>query len=115
MNLSIRLKNIRESKNLSQEYVGNELGIGQPSYSKIENDKREISVKELIKLSDIFDLSIGELLGTENYIVNEYGSKIQEESPKYKRQKGYEISINIKITDPNKEEEILNLIKRLQK
>ena len=63
MELGIRLKNIREKKNLSQEHIGNELGIGQSAYSKIENNKRELTVRELYSLSKILESPILEILG----------------------------------------------------
>ncbi|MFD1632007.1 helix-turn-helix domain-containing protein [Pseudopedobacter beijingensis] len=111
MDISIRLKNIRENKNLSQEYVGNALGIGQSGYNKIENQKREVTVKELMKLAEIFDISIDSILKD-----NPYDFKLEDNSAEYRtrKDKGYEISITIKITDPAKEGEILELIKNLK-
>lgn len=112
MEISIRLKNIRERKNLSQEYVGNALGIGQSGYNKIENSKREVTVKELIKLSEIFEIGIDKLLN-DNYSEKETFNNLNENSINYNSGKGYEVSVTIKITDPGKEKQILELIKNL--
>lgn len=100
-----RIKNIRESKNLSQEFVGNELGIGQSGYSKIENDKRELTVKELIKLSQIFQIGISELISPEQptYAMFKEPGELYEKAP-------FGMSITISINDPNKSQEILKII-----
>jgi transcriptional regulator with XRE-family HTH domain len=108
MEIFSRIKNIRESKNLSQEFVGNELGIGQSGYSKIENDKRELTVKELIKLSQIFDIDIMEIVGNNKEVIN---SQIASEpNAKYGKSDNYDLSINISIKDWSKSREILELI-----
>lgn len=105
MELHNRIKNIRESKNLSQEFVGNELGIGQSGYSKIENAKRELTVKELLKLSRIFQVGISELISPEQ---PDYGMLREPEEIYQKAPFG--MSVTISINDHNKSQEILKII-----
>jgi transcriptional regulator with XRE-family HTH domain len=103
--LNSRIKNIRESKNLSQEFVGNELGIGQSGYSKIENAKREITVKELVKLAEIFQIGITELISEEKPSQNilKEPEGVYEKAP-------FGMSVTISINDVNKSREILQIM-----
>ncbi|HTN20763.1 MAG TPA: helix-turn-helix transcriptional regulator [Pelobium sp.] len=103
--LNSRIKNIRESKNLSQEFVGNELGIGQSGYSKIENAKRELTVKELVKLAEIFQIGISELISEEKPARN----VLKEPEGLYEKA-SYDMSVTISISDVNKRREILEIM-----
>jgi len=57
-----KIKNIRELKNLTQEYVAEKLGITQAAYSKIESGTTKISYDKLFQISNILDIEIQELL-----------------------------------------------------
>lgn len=63
-NLTIgkRIKELRERTNLTQEELAKKLGISRPSISQIESGQRKISSSELEKLSQIFEISMEELL-----------------------------------------------------
>lgn len=65
-----RIRKCRVNKGLSQDYVANQLNISTPAYSNIETDKTEITVSRLIKIAEIFEVSINVLLGTEREINN---------------------------------------------
>ena len=39
MNIVANIKQIRELKNFTQEYMAHEIGISQASYSRLENEK----------------------------------------------------------------------------
>jgi transcriptional regulator with XRE-family HTH domain len=54
--LHLRIKSIRESKNLSRDFVADRLGISSRSYSRIESGAVELSVQRLLRLSEIFDV-----------------------------------------------------------
>lgn len=56
------IKTIRESKNLSEQYIGTSMGIGQSSYCKKEKGDREFTLTELIKLSEIMEVSLVRLI-----------------------------------------------------
>jgi transcriptional regulator with XRE-family HTH domain len=62
------LKEIREKKNYSQVYVARVIGISQNYYSNIENGKRQeiLKMDMLVKLANVFDLSIQEIVELEN-------------------------------------------------
>ena len=52
-----KIRKTREIKDYSQEYVAEKLGISQTAYSKLENGQTNISVKRLIKLAEILEIS----------------------------------------------------------
>lgn len=61
-----RLKEIRKSRNLTQQQVANLLGIQQQSYARCESaDIKTISPERLMELCKIFGVSIDYLLGVE--------------------------------------------------
>ena len=61
-----RLKEIRKSKNMTQQQVAKLLGIQQQSYARCESvDIKSISPERLLELSQIFGVSLESLLGIE--------------------------------------------------
>ncbi|MEM1406303.1 MAG: helix-turn-helix transcriptional regulator [Bacteroidota bacterium] len=71
MGIGTNIKKLREQKGLLQKQVAEELGIGNSNYSKIENGIREITVKELQKLSKLFDMSIDQIVNFDGDIPEE--------------------------------------------
>lgn len=59
-----RIKNLREEKNLSAKEVAEFIDINQSTYSKLENDKKSISVSELKKITKFFGVSADNIIGT---------------------------------------------------
>lgn len=62
---SKRLKELRLSKSLLQEDIGNYLGISSQSVSKWENGLSEPDIETQKKLADYFNVSLDYLLGRE--------------------------------------------------
>lgn len=62
----LRFKQERELKNLSQNELADILGVSQQSISKYENGSREAGYDILIKMSELFNVSIDYLLGISN-------------------------------------------------
>ncbi len=62
-NLTNKLRTLREVHGYKQEFVGNHLGLSQTGYSKIEVGEVDISVKNLQKLAELYQLSPEQLLG----------------------------------------------------
>lgn len=60
-----RIKGLRERMGIKQQRLADMLKVSRPTISQIENEERKISVDELIKLSEIFNLSIESLLDLE--------------------------------------------------
>lgn len=64
MNVSTRIKELRKEKDLKQQQLADYLGISQQSYSHYEQNKRELPVRHIVKLSKFYNVSTDYLLGT---------------------------------------------------
>ena len=62
----LRIKDLREDKDMLQKDVAELLNISQTNYSKYEFGKINIPINTLKKLALIFDTSIDYLLGLTN-------------------------------------------------
>ena len=62
----LRIKDLREDKDMLQKEVAELLNISQTNYSKYELGKINIPINTLKKLALIFDTSIDYLLGLTN-------------------------------------------------
>jgi transcriptional regulator with XRE-family HTH domain len=63
-----RLKDCRNDKELTQEQVGEILGIDRRVYSNYETGKRQIPVMHLIELALLYNTSLDYLVGLTNNI-----------------------------------------------
>jgi transcriptional regulator with XRE-family HTH domain len=59
------IKDLRQRMGISQQKLAHSLGVLRPTVSQIESGERKIAADELVKLSDIFNVSIEYLLGFE--------------------------------------------------
>ncbi len=59
----MRLKDIREDADISQQTLAEYLNVKQNTYSQYENGKRQIPIDSLIKLSEFFNVSVDYILG----------------------------------------------------
>ena len=58
-----RLREVRKSKKITQQEVADRLGIKRNTYSDWENGKTEPTFEILVKLADLFDISLDWLFG----------------------------------------------------
>ena len=58
-----RLSRIRKEKGFTQNEIADKVGVTSQAVSKWENDLASPDIDILLKLSEIFDISIDELLG----------------------------------------------------
>ncbi len=63
-----RLKDMRTDRDLMQKQVADYLDIDQRVYSNYETGKREIPIKHLVKLADLYGTSTDYLLGRTNIL-----------------------------------------------
>ncbi|GAB4253009.1 MAG: hypothetical protein Kow0079_08220 [Vicingaceae bacterium] len=63
------IRKIRELKNISQEFVANELGITTRAYSKIETGETQLTINRLDKICKILNVSPQELLGFDSALI----------------------------------------------
>lgn len=77
-----RLKEIRLTKKISQQELGDIVGVNKVSICGYENGTRIPSLDTLTKLADTLHLSIDYLLGRDVYVIdevtNEYVGSISE-------------------------------------
>lgn len=59
----IKIKQIRELKNLTQEYVAQKLGLSTRAYSKIETGETQLTINRLNEISAIIGVPPMEVLG----------------------------------------------------
>ena len=52
-----KIKNIRELKNLTQEYIAERLDISQAAYSRLESGETKISKEKLIQIAEALDVT----------------------------------------------------------
>lgn len=71
MNFSMRLKNLRVERNLTQKQVYEAIGLSSLGYQRYEYGQREPAFQKLLALADFFNVSIDYLVGrTDNPEVN---------------------------------------------
>ena len=58
-----RIRELREDLDLKQEYVAQKLGIRQTTYSKYELGRINVPVDMLMKLADLYGVSLDYLTG----------------------------------------------------
>jgi transcriptional regulator with XRE-family HTH domain len=62
-NPEIKLKNLRELKNLTQEYMAQQLGLTTRAYSKIESGETQLTINRLNEITAILGVDPIEALG----------------------------------------------------
>ena len=63
MNMKLRIRDMREDNDLTQQKIADVLLCDQSLYSKYERGEREIPLALLIKLADYYDTSLDYLVG----------------------------------------------------
>ena len=117
-----KIKNIRELKNFTQEYMAEKLEISQAAYSKLEKGDLKISQDKLNKIAEILDVNLEDIKDFDNKrILNSYNSiKGNNSNITYSNQdiilirKLYEDKINLLEKLVQKQEEESKNLKNLQ-
>jgi transcriptional regulator with XRE-family HTH domain len=65
MDLNQKIKILRLSKNYTQNYMADELGIDPTNYSRLERGESKIPVERLKKIATILGTDINEFLASE--------------------------------------------------
>lgn len=70
-----KIKQIRELKNFTQEYMAQKLGLSTRAYSKIETGETQLTINRLNEISAILEVQPMEVLGFDDKkIFNFYNS-----------------------------------------
>ncbi len=84
MNLGAKLKALRERENMLQKEVSDHLKIDRSTYGKYETNDSSPDYDKLLKLADLFGVSVDYLLGRGNPCPN-YDTRIQSLTDDKKR------------------------------
>ncbi len=85
MNFSQQVKSIREKENLTQEQFAMKLNVTRQAVSNWENDKNLPDIGMLILMSDVFHLSLDELIKGGNKSMNNMTEKIINDGSETKK------------------------------
>ena len=64
--IGYKIKNIRELKNFTQEYMAEKLDISQAAYSKMEKGDTKISQDKLNKIAEILEVNPDDITDFDN-------------------------------------------------
>jgi transcriptional regulator with XRE-family HTH domain len=56
------IKTIRESKNLTADYIAQQMGISQSTYSRKETGESDFSLPELIRIGDVLEVPLVKII-----------------------------------------------------
>jgi transcriptional regulator with XRE-family HTH domain len=71
----VKIKQIRELKNITQEHIANQLGLSTRAYSKIETGETQLTINRLNEISRILGIDPIEVLGFDDKkVFNFYNS-----------------------------------------
>lgn len=77
MEIGHKIRKVRELRNLTQEFVADELGMTQSAYSKIETGENDLSFKKLRQIATVFGVEPEEIYNFNEhnafYITNNHG------------------------------------------
>lgn len=65
----LKVKKIRELRNLTQEYMASQLDLSLRAYSKIEAGETQLTIKRINEISKIFNVAPLELLNFDEDII----------------------------------------------
>lgn len=70
--IGLKIKKIRELKNIGQQYIAEQLNMSQSSYSDLENGKTKISDEKLNRIAQILDISADAIKNFNDSVVFNY-------------------------------------------
>ena len=66
MNYIVRMRNLREDNDLTQQEIATILGTSQTMYARYERGANELPIRHLVALAKYYDVSTDYLLGLTN-------------------------------------------------
>ena len=63
MNYRIRMRNLREDRNLTQKQLGEVINKSQQGYSHIEEGRAELKIDDLVRLCRFYGVSADYFIG----------------------------------------------------
>lgn len=78
MKIGTNIKKVRELKNISRQFVADNLGISLKTYANIENDITSPDITTLEKIAEVVEVSIYKLFNfDEKIILNNHGKHVE--------------------------------------
>ncbi len=71
MNLAYNIKKLREDKELRQKEVANAIDLGYTAYNKVENGVRDITVSELQRLAQFYNITVDQVINLDDDLPKE--------------------------------------------
>ena len=68
-NIGEKIRQIRDLKGLSQEYLSDKLGISQRAYSKIERNEIKIDWEKITEISKVFEIDPMDLISFDDNLI----------------------------------------------
>jgi len=99
--LGENIKILRKQHGITQQKLADLLGLSRPTVSQIEIGERKLSADELVKLADIFNISVEYLLGLKRE------PKIIIKKTERKERPKYQVRINVPQKNIKKFKEVL--------
>lgn len=62
MSIGNNIKKLRELKNYTQAYMAEKLNMSVPGYSKIENDKTDITISKINAIAEVLEADLATIL-----------------------------------------------------
>jgi len=90
MEIGSKLKNARTEKGLTQEQTADALGVSRQTISNWENNKSYPDIISVIKMSDIYSISLDHLLKEEKSMNQTYMEYLEESTNTVKAKKNVE-------------------------
>lgn len=88
MTFGDNIKNLRIERNLTQKDLAGKLNLSRPTIGRYETDERFPDKETIIKLAELFDVSIDEMFGRKNSKSNHV---FMEDQSSFKENKIYNI------------------------
>ena len=82
MTLGQRIQELRKQRGMSQEALGDALGVSRQAVSKWEGDNGIPELDTLIAMSRLFEVTVGQLLGVEEAAEQKYETTNEAEEDK---------------------------------
>lgn len=96
--INLKIKQLREVKSYTQEYMAEKLNVSNSTYSRIETGQQDITISRLAEIANILDVEAWELLAPDGKSV----SQLEDEAP-------VEAILQIKL-QKNKRDQVLRLV-----
>ena len=78
MEIGTKIRKIRELKGFSQENMAEELGMSVTGYGKIERNEVSVNVDKLLKIAEIFQIGIEQIIGfDDNIAFNNFNNTVE--------------------------------------